>query len=203
MLLNVITRTSSRPIYFDNFYRSYYKLKGQKELWVTVDDDNSLEYVYLKGIKNIIRVEKPSHGNCPWNMYLNKALYKINGWCVVVDDDDQFLREDLIPHLEGQIEKETDVIFWRVQFPNTLIPDDNHWQKRFTAGQISMIGMCFHSSWKDKWGDLWDTQCLGDYKLALKFWEDPQCNIKWIDKTFTGIKRKQTGGHGRRDDLKS
>lgn len=199
MLLNVITRTSDRPNYFKECYKSVQSQKSPIEHWVTVDNQNSWEYVYLSDVEHVVKVEPTGTGNCPWNAYLNEAIKNINGWVMVLDDDDLFTTPQAAEKILKKLRKKEDVVFWRVGFPGTLIPDDKHWQQQPTKGQISMIGMAFHSDWVKEFP--FNHQCLGDHRLAQRFWQSG--NIQYINETLTKINRSKTGGHGRKDDLKT
>jgi hypothetical protein len=121
----------------------------------------------------------------------------------MLDDDDEFKT----PHALGEIQKLTqdpeDVIFWRVLFPGgVIIPNNKHWKKDPTCGQISGIGFCFNLHWRNTLGALWDCKCMGDYRLAKKLTENSK-SIKFLDKILTGLARPNTGGHGKKDDLPS
>lgn len=202
MTLNIVTRTSGRPNYFKKQREGIKAINGDVKHWVTWDREEDLEYL-KEGDLNLVPVGPLGEGSCPWNRYLNKALEKIDGWVLILDDDDGIKDPGIVKALSKSLKDPHDVAFWKVKFGTKLLPDKYHWRKEPRVGQISMIGMCFHTHWVEEWGELFSGECLGDWRLAQKFWHSEECNIHWIDKPLTGLNRPQTGGHGKRDDLES
>lgn len=204
--INILTRTSGRPLYFKKCRESILSQthKNIKHL-ISSDSKNN---TYLKGIEYIdvkpIKIEdvklKKGETFAPYNLYLNDLLQEVkDGWVLILDDDDAFVSEDSLSEIVSHINSEDDLLFWRVQFPNQLIPSDKYWMKEPQECQISMIGFMFHSKWINNFK--FDYLTKGDYRVIKTLWNLIPNKI-WIDKILTKLQRDiGMGGHGTKDDI--
>lgn len=115
VVLNVLTRTSNRPAYFNRLRRDLSRQKYDKRAhtlnWLICTDDIK-SYTYLKGSDNVICVAKkkaktnPFH--CPYNTYIQMLLSNVvEGWIMIVDDDAKLLNERYLDKLFRVLEQET------------------------------------------------------------------------------------------------
>lgn len=212
-LVNILTRTSNRPKYFKNCIES---VKNQTyeniNHLISVDDDKSEEYV-KKYTDNYIRV-KPFEGKipivdpytrmrrrAPYNLYLNELKENVKeGWIMFLDDDDMFLDKRSIEDIVSIIKSEDDLIFWRVKFPERIIPEKQLFVKKVIAiNHFSMIGFMYNKKYDDY--AKFDYFSGGDF-FFIKQLIPKVPNSLWIDKVFTGIQRKdRMGGFGKKDDM--
>jgi len=213
--VNILIRTSSRPNYFkhcmDSIINQTYK---NINVIVCYDDKDSINYInnHKQHINTIINVNRINVNTmtpkviqgigcnpAPWNLYFN-AMYQhvVSGLVMFIDDDDKLHDNNSIKHIVDSIKSEDELYFWRVKFPDRLIPNDNYFGKKPTAGQISTLGFAFHTKYIShaKWGNY----NFGDYRVASQLY-DIVPNKIYINKTLTSIQRAVANGLGRRDDL--
>jgi len=209
-IVNILTRTSSRPKYFKNCIES---IKNQTysniNHIISVDDDESEIYV-KQYTSNYIRVKKytgdipkmKDRKAAPYNLYLNDLRKQVkDGWIMFLDDDDMFLENNAIEEIINAVRNEDDLVFWKVRFPNRIIPPDALFdQRKIALNHFSMIGFMYHKIHDDK--AQFDYLSGGDYFYISQL--GPKIpNSIWMDKIYTGIQRNNTmGGFGRKDDLK-
>ena len=93
------------------------------------DDPESSTYIEAHGRTPTIttRLEKREDINhhFPYNLYVNELYRNINeGYVLMIDDDDCFLTSQALSLLANVIEQvgKIPTLFWRVQFPDGLIP---------------------------------------------------------------------------------
>lgn len=213
-LVNILTRTSGRPKYFEKCIES---IRNQTypniNHLISVDDDESEEYV-KKHTDNYIRVER-FKGNiptvdpetkvrraAPYNLYLNELRKEVKeGWIMFLDDDDIFLEDTAIEEMMTAATSDDDLLIWKVRFPNGIIPPHKLFEKHMIAlNHFSMIGFMYNKKHDNK--AKFDYFSGGDFffisQLAPKM---PQS--VWIDRVYTGIQRKNhMGGFGKKDDMK-
>lgn len=209
-LFNILIRTSGRPNYFhdciksvlDQSYKNYNIIVG-------CDDPSSMHYVQKFPCVRIplekhvgIKPEKPNSDDYgvwfPFNQYFSEMQkYAKQGYIIHLDDDDQFTTPSALSDLAEVILKDNpELIFWRVQFPNRLVPGDKNWElRRPVLKDIDSIGFCHSINLMPKW-EPWKR---GDYRVAKQLYERTT-NTVWIDKVFTGLQRTVEDGFGMRDD---
>lgn len=204
---NILTRTAKRPGYFEALCKS---IDEQDYLnWshhVITDDLESSTYIQAQGRKPTIttRLEKREDINhhFPYNLYVNELYHNINeGYVLLIDDDDCFLTPQALSLLSGVIQKVGNLptLFWRVQFPDSLIPRETE-NFVFRPANIASCGFCFHTKFIDaaKWDDFKES----DFRVAhkIKLASDSVLYLK--DAVLTGLQRASgMGGRGARDDL--
>lgn len=211
-MVNILTRTSGRPKYFERCVESI-KTQTYPHInhIVSVDDSESEEYV-KKHTENYIRVSRVTNPippdpkkirrPAPYNLYLNELRDKVErGWIMYLDDDDEFLVNTAIEELMDIAINEDHMLIWKVKFPNRTIPGDDLFNKKVIAmNHFSMIGFMYHKKY-DRFSNF-DYYSAGDFHFV----KDLAPNIPnslWVDKVYTGIQRDENmGGFGKRDDKK-
>lgn len=211
--INILTRTSNRPKYFEKCFNSI-KNQTYKNInhIISVDDDFSEEYV-KKYTNNYIRIGKIDDKFPPYdktgrrrlaiyNLYLNELRKQVkDGWIMYIDDDDMLMNNNVIEDIVKKVKNENQLFFWRVQFPNRVIPEDQLFDKKIIAlNHFSMIGFMYNVKY-DKYANF-DHFSGGDFHFISQL--APKIPEKvWIDEIYTGIQRiNGMGGFGRKDDIK-
>ena len=214
-VINIPVRTSGRPNYFRNCYYSIANQSYQNiNLIVSVDDDESYEYVKKLGVTNIVVVQKlpiekksyfdneigRSRRHAPYNLHLNTLYDRLtSGYVVGMDDDDMFANDNAIEEIVSHIISNEQLLFWRVKFPNgQIIPPDSVWGQRPYCCKFSGLGYAWNIKYKEY--TYWDEWSLGDYRSASRLYRIVKDKV-YINKVLSKVQRKQANGLGRRDDL--
>lgn len=214
VLFNIVIRTSGRPNYFHDCIVSILKQNySNYRIIVGIDDEKSVEYV-RKHPCNIVELKKNnekkqlppandgSYGEWfPFNAYFNILQKNIlQGYIIYLDDDDKLLDNNVLSSLNIIIKKtKSDLLFWRVQFPDRLVPCDVNWKLKMpVCRDIDTVGFCFKSALKPAW-EPWKR---GDFRVAKWLVQNSEKNL-WVDKVFTMLQRNKETGKGRRDDKMS
>jgi hypothetical protein len=211
-VVNVLVRTSNRPRFFEKCYKSirsqYYR---NINLIVSCDDKETRQYVSSYAIDTIVgfkrseeteavkKVFVPENPSKPFpaNEYFNEMMDKTNeGFIIYLDDDDIFTCPEAVSTIVEQIDHEDQMIFWRVQFPGYLVPDDKYFGKPPVCCQIDTASFAFHTRYKRF--ALWDAFSLGDFRTALSLFLRIPEKI-YINKALTALQSKP--GLGKRKDL--
>jgi hypothetical protein len=212
-LINIITRTSSRPVGFkknrESVLNQTYKTINHI---VSTDDSESVEYLRKLDVDYIFidRDEiiksiptpntRPSESTLflPHNIYLNKIIKTINdGWIFYLDDDDHFANELVVESIVKNITSDDELIYWKMRLPDgRIIPDATCFNKRPVAGRIGGCCHGVHSKWKDH--IKWDSWNMSDYRV-MKHLDDIIPKTKWLD--IVAVNKGNHGGLGRRRDI--
>lgn len=133
-------------------------------------------------------------------MYFNEMMKQAKpGFIIYLDDDDKLTCPQAISEIVENIDHENQMLFWRVQFPGYVVPDDKHFGKEPVCCQISTAGFAFHTNYlKFAW---WDEYSLGDFRTAISLYNRIPEKV-YIPKILTGV-QESTGGLGERNDLKT
>lgn len=209
-LLNIVIRTSGRPNYFHDCIKS---IKRQNYINVNIivgyDEPDSMKYIQGQPCTAIAlkkydgpekkKPEGEEYGLWfPFNSYFNELLAYVNkGFVIYLDDDDCFDDTNALSKLAEAIEENgSDVVFWRVRFPNRVVPSDLNWVKKIpVCRDMSTIGFCHAASLRP----LWEPWKRGDYRVA-KYIYDRSNSVLWFDELLTGLQRVKQDGYGLRDD---
>ncbi|TVR41891.1 MAG: glycosyltransferase family 2 protein [Cryomorphaceae bacterium] len=207
---NVIIRTSNRPKAFRYAMQSVLMQDYQNvNIVVTVDDERSDKYTHGYNCRVIPvsqpqRTHRPSNSKdkpegkrsfgqwFPANDYIAQAQARVKGYIMFLDDDDKYVRKDAISKVMQQAQKDK-LMVWKVQFPNSVIPNGSFGQTP-TICDIASIGMCYHSDYIHK--SDWTPWKCADYRTAAK-WADNE--IIWIDQVLTALQSQP--GRGMRKDV--
>lgn len=158
--INIITRTSNRPNYFNDCYQSIYTQDDQTEIehWITSDDDDTFEY--LKNYKNIkiiqlIRPRRKNSNQQPYNKYINEVINIINndGWILILDDDDIFDKNNSISILKSYMKSvnyDPDHVFiWKTRKNEEIIGFDQNTPNNIDLNLVTNNCFCFNIKHKD------------------------------------------------------
>lgn len=179
-IINIIVRTSFRPNYFHDCINSIEKQTYKNyNIWVTYDNEETNKYIIpykvypVKVIKkNVPRLIKnsPEYGvSAPYNLYFNEVYKYINsGYIMFLDDDDKFNSDFALETIVSEIEKGNKLIFWRVRNGEKIFPSEKNWLKAPVLCDISGIGFCFDSKYKDI--AKWEGYKRGDFRVSNKLY---------------------------------
>lgn len=209
-LFNILIRTSGRPNYFHDCIISIIDQDYKNvNIIVGYDDPASEKYIRkfpclripLQRWDKEIPVQPigEQYGIWfPFNEYFNYLLpYAKQGYVLYLDDDDCFVDSTALSKLAEIIKKQhADTIFWRVQFPDRLVPGEKNWElKKPINRDMSTIGFCHNSKNIPEW-EPWKR---GDYRVANFLYRNSN-KVIWFNKILTGLQRVVADGYGKCDD---
>ena len=210
ILINILTRTSKRPVGFYNCIQTVAKQKYNNiKHHVSYENQSDLEGVESKHL-NKIKVNKyvgealinpEGHMHAPYNLYCNELLKNVEaGWILFLDDDDHLLHNKVIKELVLEINKaDEDTLFiWQMRYPDgRVLPSKTHFEDR----QIEFMNIgspcfMFHSKYKDV--AQWDQWKASDFRVVKRLSEVIP-NKKWLERVYIQI--NNYGDFGNRNDI--
>ena len=200
IIINILTRTSNRPNYFDINYNSVKSQILPENIIVNhiVSYDDEPTFKYLEKYKDIIKVavdkeHKTATRTFPVNIYFNELhKYVKDGFIMYLDDDDSFYDNNslaqLIPYLD-----ETKIVFWQVQFPDKIIPADYIIDsKKVIIHNCPSNSFIYHYSLLNKYGIQWPPKRGGDYKFIHSLFKAHK-NGNWLKLVLTKVPQSGFG----------
>lgn len=199
--LNIIVRTSGRPLFFEKCIESIRKNYHTAKLHITIDEITDLNYVkkyasdfdytYYLIEKEIVgemcKKVQINRESFIYNYYFNVVKPFLDGWCMFLDDDDELL---IKPSFENNLKN---IYLYKVDIGIKIVPDYLHFGKTPVLNNISGLGIIFHSSqmvdWKPERG--------GDYNFISELYKTN--NPVWINEIIS--KTQKGGNFGKRNDL--
>jgi hypothetical protein len=186
ILINVITRTHDRPKYFENCRNSIINQSHPNINHIVGSDVDCSYYpdAVKLSLKEVIHPQ-PEIGTypAPWNLHLNElGTYVKNGWVMYLDDDDMFTHQNAVRFIVNNIVNDDEILFWRVNINNGwIVPNDEAFGRAIQPGNISGIGMMFHS--KHLPVD-WGSWSYGDFRVITQLLSK-KLKPRWIDLVLT------------------
>ena len=158
-LINILIRNCYRPNLFKKCIQSILSQKyNNYKLIMCYDDDRCLEYLEKLPKNDKIVYFKASNIDKSkqyfYNLYMNELLDKVkDGYIMFLDDDDKLSHSKVLLDISNNIDNEDSILLWMVKFQNILIYPKDINSKIIKDCQISGIGYCFHSKYKNniKW----------------------------------------------------
>lgn len=129
----------------------------------------------------------------PYNAYLDIAQKLVDGYIMVIDDDDMLLDSGAIFRIIREVSEDKLVIF-RADFKELGVKPSKH---HICLMDIGSINFCYHSKHRD-FTD-WTPWKRADYRTAKKLSE--HLEIVWIDDILTSVQDRL--GMGTKGDLPS
>jgi hypothetical protein len=210
IIINILTRTSNRPLGFMNCHQSITRQTYKKvKYYVSYENEIDEKYIEFDGILKVkveryageLLVNPNGYKHAPYNLYCNILLENIDdGWILFLDDDDHLLHNRVLQELVSEIHKhDEDTIFiWQMRYPNgKVLPTKKHFKfQKIEVKNIDTTCFLFHSKYKEfvKW-DEWQAS---DYRVVSSLYERIP-NKKWIEKVY--IQKNNTGDFGNRNDI--
>lgn len=197
--MNILLRTH-RPNYLKVCAKSIYD-QDYPNINVVFLCDSTVGVIGCRGYNGrVVRVSatpappnKPLGGQYgvkfPYNEYLKTGQELVDGYVMVLDDDDNFLRTDSVSKI---IDKATPnkVVVWRADFKDLGIKPSRSFAKGIELFDIGAINFCWHTS-QNKLTD-WTPWKRADYRTAFKL--ASALGITWIDAILTGIQDRLGAG---------
>jgi len=196
-VINILTRTFKRPNSFkvcrDSILSQTY-IKGEGKF-----NDRSMKINHIVGSEvecpyypDAIRLTKKEGKFLPWNLHLNDlGKYVKTGWVMYLDDDDKFMSPTSLQEIVDEIDNENQLLIWKVQINTWTAPNDKHFGKVIKKGQVSGIGILFHSKHLPV---PWKAMPASDFNVIDYL--SKKLEVKWVNKILTGIQGK-SNNHGR------
>lgn len=211
-LINIITRTSGRPVFFKK-NRESIENQNYKHIRHIVGYDDKSSETYLNEYQNIDKYHIPSDyvkntidipdpktgGRFEYNLYFNFLFNKIeNGWILILDDDDHIANEKAISHMVKNLKYKTDMLIFQMEYQNgNIIPSKNDLYKKPAIGKIGSPCILIHSSIAKK--IKWDGWKCADYRYISKCWEYSERKI-WLNTPLINI-GSTMGNFGQKNDM--
>ena len=208
-LINILTRTSGRPLAFKRCHESVKNQTYQNVRHiVSIDNLEDEEYVKQYGVeyffmdKDVISKEPdisdPKTGpRFIYNLYLNKLIEKVNdGWIIILDDDDYLADNTVLQKVANLVKSNTDMLLWQMKYPNGgLLPSLQELGKPPRLARISSQCFTVHSGVAKT--IKWDGWKCGDFRFIQKVW------AKTVDKRVHKEALVNLGGVGlgQRNDI--
>lgn len=210
ILINVLTRTSNRPLGFENCHRSLINqtYKNIKHI-VSYEDNNDLQYLNKYDVVKVkvdkYKGKKKTNINgyifAPYNSYCNALLNNVeDGWILFLDDDDNLLHNKVLEELVSEIKKtqEETMFIWQMRYPDgDIIPSKNQFMnEEIKINNIGSPCILFHSKYKSIVE--WDNFKGSDFRFIKALFKLIP-NKKWIEKVYIQI--NNFGDYGNRNDI--
>lgn len=211
-LINILTRTSNRPVYFSiNRQSIISQTYNNVNHIVSCDNRNDLKYIEKEGFDDLIYINENSKIKLKQKfltnnltegrfflpeLYINKLLENVNeGWVLVLDDDDVFFDENSLEKIVKEI-NDADIIFWRMIWKNgRIIPSDKNFYNYPVLNDIGSPCFMFHSKFKDHF--VWSPWSGSDYRALVKIWKHT-IRKKYINEVLIKIPKQ---GFGKKEDI--
>jgi len=212
-LINIITRTSNRPIYFKECRNSIVS-QSYKNIKHIIGVDDIASESYLTGLpytripsEKILNKDKipyrkfwynppKSQGEspAPWNLYINYLYKEVEqGWVMFLDDDDVFIEQDSLKKISKYLIDEDSLILYKSIIGSLTFPTPRCFGNYPIPYEIEAF--MFHS--KHLSLAEWDAWGAGDFRVMNNLFTNLP-NVVWVDEFIT---QSQDGAHlGNRKD---
>jgi glycosyltransferase involved in cell wall biosynthesis len=212
-LINILTRTSNRPVGF-KICRESIQNQTYKNIRHIVSYDTDEDLDYLKLYKNIdlLKVspilEEPigegaraGYRFAPYNLYCNNLMDEVEeGWILFLDDDDRLSGTEVVEKMVNDIKKSSKntLLIWRMEYPDgKILPPMEHMdRKTIKMNHIGAPCFTFHSKYKNK--ARWDCWKAGDFFFLNQLFQKIK-RKKWIREVY--IQLNNSGDFGNRNDI--
>lgn len=183
---NILIRTSNRRNYFEKCVNSILNQEYENyQIYVSYDDDKSLKYLDKYSFINLIKTEKTNEDffyNNHCNVLLDSIKKDKNEWIIFLDDDDMFVRFNVLGEITKYIENDNSFIYWKYMRPDKIIFDEKT-KKELIYGKISTCSACFCSIHKDT--AKWKIKRGGDYSFFKDLVDNNNLDIIYVNHIFT------------------
>jgi hypothetical protein len=188
----ILLRTSNRPIFFENCYKSIREQTYSNIVLITHTDDPADTYV--KG-DIIINSERDIHkGRGHYNLYCNKLLEAIpdgEGWYHFIDDDDMYFSPEAIEQTVERAKRNCVNVVRSKRWNNAVWPAEWGTQRSYQTE-------CFFMHTDHKNLARWWSKKSGDHNYSKQLTD--KLKINWIDNLII-CKAQEGKGRGMRFDL--
>ncbi len=186
-IIYILTRTSNREYLFKECCDSINKQSFVNVRHI-VTYDNNQTYQYVKKYNHLYKMidltlyKSKLHPN-QYIDHLYTAIHENEpGWIIVLDDDDKFMNEHALYHIEKLLTNMENLIIWMLYRPDKYIYPKN--KKNPIVGEIGSCCYCYHTS-KIKKG-IWEGSGIGDFQFFKQLFDNTNKHI-YIDYPLTGV----------------
>jgi len=202
-VINILTRTFRRPRSFAKCQESVLSqtyIKGEGKF-----NDRSMKINHIVGCQEkctyypqAIKLTKKEGKFLPWNLHLNDLAKKVKtGWVMYLDDDDMLMRDTSVEEMVAEIDHEDQLLIWKVRISSWTAPNEKHFGKVIKKGQVSGIGILFHSKHLPV---PWEARPAGDFHVIEYL--SKKLEVKWVDKVLTGTQGGKNH-HGKTPEIEN
>lgn len=188
-LINILTRTGSRPTYFKNMVNS---LKQQSYTnYNHIISNDKINCEYLNDYKNVNFIDNKliNYMEGFYNLYLDKLIKKCYvGWVIIIDDDSKFIKNNFLEKLAEEIEKcnKNDILIYQSKVDKNILPSNDDMRDKYIRyWGIDMSCFCVHNYvLRDNTFSsiVKNNSCkYADYKILKKLENSKKYKFKFID----------------------
>jgi hypothetical protein len=209
-LINILTRTSNRPNFFNRNVDSVNSqtYKNIRHI-VSYDNDDDLEYINKHDNLTLVKIDKnkliqeddspnPNTGKySPHNLYFNEMLKIVEeGWVIFLDDDNIFNNDNSLKDISKYMLNDDELIIWQINFINKLVLPPTEYL--YNPPKLGLIdSACFSFNIKNLGDIKWDGWKCGDFRFISHIYNKVTNKII-IPKLFIDI---DNIGSGNKNDL--
>lgn len=192
----ILLRTSSRPKFFLNCYKSIQE-QDYPNIVVITHIDTEKDREYAKGDMIITSPDAPRTTKGFYNLFCNSLLDAIpegDGWYHFIDDDDKYTAPDCISRMVAMAKKDY------INIARSKRSFGKVWPRTW-GKQKSYQTECFflHTCHKDK--ARWPNHTGGDHYYSSQLTTIHNLPVNWTDENFIICEAQIGKGHGRRLDI--
>jgi glycosyltransferase involved in cell wall biosynthesis len=199
-VINILTRTFKRPESFKKCRESVLSQTYNKSEGKFGDRQRLINHIVGSEVEcpycpEAIRLKKKEGKFLPWNLHLNDLGKQVKtGWVMYLDDDDMFMSPTSVQEIVDEITDEDTLLIWKVKISTWTAPNDKHFGKVIKKGQVSGIGILFHSKHLPV---PWKAIPAGDFHVIEYL--SKKLKVKWVNKILTGTQEGRNH-HGKTPD---
>ena len=185
-VINILTRTFKRPESFKKCRESVLSQTYTKSKGKFGDRSGKINHIVGSEVKceyyPAALLTKKEGKLLPWNLHLNDLGKLVKtGYVMYLDDDDMLMSPTSVQEIADEIVDENTLLIWKVRISSWTAPNDKHFGKVIKKGQVSGIGILFHSKHLPV---PWLAQPAGDFHVIDYL--SKKLNVKWVNKVLTG-----------------
>lgn len=191
---NIIVRTSKRPHSFAACMKSIaIQDYPNINVIVTTDEESGVKYTrdykvrHIHIDKNAIELkEKPNSEEYGiqfiFNEYINIAQRLVNGFILLLDDDDMFNCNNAVSIIMKYAQKDK-LAIWRTDFNDGRIIPNGNFGREIKLFDVTGIGICYHTNHVNLTD--WSQWKRADYRTARNLGD--KLGVIWIDAILTRL----------------
>jgi len=196
-VVNILTRTFKRPNSFAKCRESILSQTYTKSEGKFGDRSAKINHIVGSEVEcpyypQAVRLTKKEGKFLPWNLHLNDLGKLVKtGWVMYLDDDDMLMSPTAIQEIVNEIDNDDQLLIWKVRIGTWTAPNDKHFGRVIKKGQVSGIGILFHSKYLPV---PWQAIPAGDFHVIEYLAK--RLKVKWVNKILTGT-QGEPNHHGR------
>lgn len=186
-IIYVMTRTSNRETLFKECCRSLMEQKFVNIRHIVgYDTETTKQYVsnypHIYQKIDLTSYKFKIHPNQYIDVMYEQLLLLEPGWVMILDDDDKFMTDYALYHLEKHFNDPKNLIIWMLYRPDKFIYPKN--KNIPIVGEIGSCCYIYHTSMIKN--NLWQGNAIGDFSF-FKYIFDQTTSRIYVDYPLTGI----------------